>query len=77
MVSAAGENLTFDCIKKSFEEADVVQKQGDNEEPSCDVEEFDGFFWMVVVLIRNSFMAKTILIEIYEMKTLTSMQAVD
>ena len=34
--------MTFDCVKKSLEEAEIVQKKGDNEELSFDVEELDG-----------------------------------
>ena len=43
MVCAAWENVALDCGKKSFEETEIVQKHGDNEEPSFDVEELDGF----------------------------------
>ena len=73
---AAWEIVTFDCVKKSFEEAEIVQKQGNNEEPSFDVEELDGFFGYQLLTGILS-MEKIILIQIDEIKTLTPGRAVD
>ena len=54
MVSAAWDIVTFDCVKKSFEEAEIVQSKAITRNPHLMLKNLM-VFWILVPLTRISF----------------------